>query len=391
MAAIVNLDTLSAKVAGQKPRMLKDIEALVKIESPSHNKAAIDQAVTLVESWCEEMGGRAKRHRSKNTPLKQFGDLLEVRLSPLRRRGKPVLLLGHLDTVWEIGTLQKMPFREHAGRVYGPGVFDMKAGVLMALTALRALLDGGWLNRPVTLLLVSDEEIGSPMSRPITEKIAMGSGAVYVLEPAQGQHGAYKSARKGVGEYRLTVRGVAAHSGVDFGAGHSAVLELARQIERIAGFTELDRGLTVNPGVIGGGTRSNVVAAEAWVGIDVRIQKPADAARIEKKLRGLKRFDPACSLSLSGGLNRPPMVRTPATAALFKRAATLAGKLGFVLEEAATGGGSDGNFTSALGLPTLDGMGAVGHGAHANDESILIDALVPRTALLAAMLLEESL
>ena len=231
--------------------------------------------------------------------------------------------------------------------------------------------------------------MGSPFSRPITEKVALGSSAVYVLEPAQGSQGAYKTARKGVGEYRLTVRGVGAHSGVDFSAGHSAVLELARQVEKIAGFTDLNRGLTLNPGVIGGGTRSNVVAAEAWIDVDVRIARSADGGRIEKKLRALKPFDKACSLHWTGGINRPPMERTPGTVALFKRAATLARGLGFDLEEASTGGGSDGNFTSALGLPTLDGMGAVGHGAHASDESILIDALVPRTALLAAMLLRD--
>jgi glutamate carboxypeptidase len=396
MTAIAELDSLAAKVAAQKSRLLKEIEALVQIESPSDDPAAVNQAVDLVEHWCAQMGGRIKRHSDRNALRKKsggrFGDVLEARFPTAgtsRSKEKPILLLGHLDTVWAKGTLATMPVRKHQGWLFGPGVYDMKAGVAMALTALRALMDNGLLNQPVTLLLVSDEEVGSPFSRPITEKIALQSSAVYVLEPAQGPQGAYKTARKGVGEYRLTVRGVASHSGVDFAAGHSAVVELARQIDRVANFTEVDRGLTVNPGVIAGGTRSNVVAAEAWAAIDVRIPRKADAARIEKKLKSLKRIDPACSLSITGGINRPPMERTPGTVALFKRAATLAKAAGFDLEEAATGGGSDGNFTSALGLPTLDGMGAVGHGAHASDESILIDALVPRTVLLAAMLLRR--
>jgi glutamate carboxypeptidase len=198
--------------------------------------------------------------------------------------------------------------------------------------------------------------------------------------------GAYKTARKGVANYRLQVNGVASHSGVDFAQGHSAVLELARQIERASAFTELARGITVNAGVIGGGTRSNVVAAEAWADFDVRVAKAADARRVDRRFRSLRPVDRRCSLNVEGGLNRPPMERTAGTAALFHGAATTAAGLGFHLQEAATGGGSDGNFTSALGIPTLDGMGAVGEGAHSSQESILLEALVPRTALLAAMI-----
>jgi glutamate carboxypeptidase len=391
MTEIMQLDTLAAAVTKQKPKLLKDLETLVRIESPTSDRDSVNQAVNKVTEWGELLGGRARRYKGRGPHLKSFGDVLELRFRPKTgAKGKPILLLGHLDTVWDLGTLDSMPFRTQDGRLFGPGVYDMKAGVVMAVTALRVLIENGWLHQPVTMLLVSDEEVGSPFSRPVTEKVALTSSAVYVLEPAQGPQGAYKTARKGVGEYRLTVKGVASHSGVDFSAGHSAVLELARQIERIAGLTDVDRGLTLNPGVIGGGTRSNVVAGEAWVDIDVRIQKMADGARIEKKLRGLKPFDKACSLHWSGGINRPPMERTAGTVALFRRAKGIAAKLGVDLEEAATGGGSDGNFTSALGLPTLDGMGAVGHGAHASNESILIDALVPRTALLAAMLLRDT-
>jgi glutamate carboxypeptidase len=298
-------------------------------------------------------------------------------------------LLGHLDTVWPLGTLKTMPWRETGGRFYGPGVLDMKAGIAMALAAIRALAQvgrgvGQSLPRPVTLLLNSDEEVGSHASRPITERLALGSSAVLVLEPAQGL--ACKTARKGVGDYHLHITGVAAHSGVDFERGHSAILELARLLQTVASFTDLRLGRTVNPGVISGGTRSNVIAAHAYADVDVRIAKASDAAKVAKLFRGLRCADPACKLEITGGLNRPPMERKPGTVALYKQARKLAAELGFTLDEAATGGGSDGNFTAALGVPTLDGLGAVGEGAHAAHESVVIEHLVPRTALLAALL-----
>jgi len=265
-------------------------------------------------------------------------------------------------------------------------VLDMKAGVVMGLTAVEMLRDLELLQRPVTVLLHGDEEIGSPASRKVTEAVARRCGAVYVLEPAQGDGGAYKTARKAVGMYRLAVRGVAAHSGVDFERGHSAIVELARQIEIVSGFTDGARGITVNPGVIGGGTRSNVIAAEAWVEIDVRLVRQRDVAAVQRKFEQLKAIDKGCTLELTGGINRPPMERTAGTVALFRRAKKLAEAMGFGLEEAATGGGSDGNFTSALGVATLDGMGAVGAGAHAVSEHLQRKHLAARTALLAAML-----
>jgi glutamate carboxypeptidase len=261
----------------------------------------------------------------------------------------------------------------------------MKAGVVMALEAMKLVweVDAG---RPVVLLLSGDEETGSHHSRDLIEEIAKGCRAVFVLEPAQGPQGAYKTARKGVGQFRLEISGVPSHSGVDFGAGHSAVRELAWQIEQISELTDLERGTTLNVGVVGGGTQSNVVAAAAWADIDLRVRTVADAEAVARRLQALKTRDAQCSVRLSGGLNRPPMERTEGTATLFAQAKDLAAALGFVLEEAATGGGSDGNFTSALGVPTLDGMGAVGQGAHAENESIRIDSLVTRTALLAAMI-----
>ncbi len=365
-------------VDAQAEWMVGTLRALVEVESPSDNKAAVDEAVGLAAAFAETCGGRVKLHKQKH-----FGDVLEVRFGTFRSGRKPLLLLGHLDTVWPLGTLQAMPWRERAGRFFGPGVLDMKAGVAMALAAVRALGQLG-LTRPITLLLNSDEEVGSPVSRPITERLALASSAVLVLEPAQGL--AAKTARKGVGDYHLHVTGVAAHAGVDFERGHSAILELARLLEKVAGFTDLRVGRTVNPGVISGGTRSNVIAGHAYADIDVRIAKASDAAKVEKLFRGLRCADPKCTLEVRGGLNRPPMERKPGTVALYRQARKLAAELGFPLDEAATGGGSDGNFTAALGVPTLDGLGAVGEGAHAAHESVAIEHLVPRTALLAALM-----
>jgi glutamate carboxypeptidase len=367
------------RLVQKKSEWIRDtLHELVQQESPSEDRRAVSAAMALAEHWAQEQGARTKRHNQR-----EFGDVLELHFGPSRSKQKPILLLGHLDTVWPIGTLKKMPWREADGRYWGPGVLDMKAGVVMALAALNTLREMKS-SRPVTLLLNSDEEVGSPISRAITERLAIESAAVMVLEPAQGL--AYKTARKGVGNYHVEVTGIAAHSGVDFAKGHSAVLELAKQIQTISGFTNLARKLTVNCGVIAGGTRSNVVASQAWTEVDVRIAKASDSAYIEKLFRSLKVYDPHCKLTITGGINRPPMERKAGTIALFKKARSIAAELGFVLEEAATGGGSDGNFTAALGVPTLDGMGAVGDGAHAAHESVIIEHLVPRTALLSAMI-----
>ena len=369
-------------VLAQDPRLMQWMRRLVEIESPSDDKAAVNRCVEAAAEIAENLGGRVRRHRQR-----AYGDVLELRFGPTAgKNAEPVMLLGHLDTVWPMGTLKSMPFRVADGRVWGPGTLDMKAGVAIGLAAIRALREADALRRPVTFLLNPDEEVGSEVSRPITEKLARESKAVFVLEPAQGLSGAYKTARKGVGGYTVRVTGVAAHSGVDFTSGHSAIHELAWHLEKIRGFTELERGLTVNAGVIHGGTRSNVIAAEAEAEVDVRIARAKDAARIEKKFRGLRARDRGCVVLVEGGMNRPPMERTRATVALYRRAATIAAAMGFDLAEAATGGGSDGNFTAALGVPTLDGMGAVGEGAHATHESVLVKGLMPRTALLAEMI-----
>jgi glutamate carboxypeptidase len=375
-------------LADAVPELMDRVRDLVEIESPSDDKRAVDRCADAVVEMASGLGGRVRRHRQRN-----FGDVLEVRFGPSVKSSRkaateqsPVMLLGHLDTVWPVGTLKKMPFRIADGRAWGPGVLDMKAGVAMGLTALEMLRERDALQRPVIFLLNSDEEVGSTVSRPITEKLARECAAVFVLEPAQGLAGAYKTARKGVGNYTLRVTGVAAHAGVDFERGHSAISELAWQLEKVRGFTELDRGLTVNAGVIRGGTRTNVIAAEAEAEIDVRIARAKDAARIDRRFCALRVRDRGCVLHVEGGMNRPPMERSRATVALFKRAATLGARMGFELAESSTGGGSDGNFTAALGVPTLDGMGAVGEGAHASHESVLVRDLIPRTALLAEMI-----
>ena len=363
--------------------MLRDLEELVSIESPSDDKAAIDRASALIAGWLQTLGGKVRWHRQKH-----FGDVLEARFGPKTQRtaAKPLLLLGHLDTVWPVGTLAAMPFRVEQGRAFGPGVYDMKAGVVMAVHALGMLQEAGAVHAPVIVLLNSEEEVGSPCSRAITERIARECSAVFVLEPAQGAEGAYKTARKGVGQYTIRVQGVAAHSGVDFEKGHSAILDLARLLEKVSQFTDLKTGLTVNAGIVHGGTRVNVVAAEAHAEIDVRIARTRDAARVERLFRSLRANDRECTVKITGGINRPPMERSRGTVQLFRQAQRLAAEMGFALQEASTGGGSDGNFTAALGIPTLDGMGAVGKGAHATHENILLEALAPRTALLAAMI-----
>jgi glutamate carboxypeptidase len=338
-----------------------------------------------VASRARALGGRVKLHKQR-----AFGNVLEARFGPRTTNPKNrILLLGHLDTVWPLGTLKTMPCVLSAGRLHGPGTLDMKTGVAMALTALEMLAETRSLQKEIILLLNPDEEVGSPVSRPITEKLAQQCGAVLVLEPAQGL--ALKTARKGTGNWRICVRGVAAHAGVDFQKGANALLELARIIETVSNWTDLKRGLTVSVGVAAGGTKMNVVPDHAWAEVDVRIARKADGPRIERKFAALKPKDKRCSIELTGGINRPPMERLRGTVRLFKQAQAIATELGFALDEAATGGASDGNFTAALGIPTLDGLGAVGDGAHARHESVVVEHLAPRTALLAGLLLGKRL
>ncbi len=357
--------------------IIDTIREFVECESPSDSPADVRRFLDLVYSAC-------RRASARRTPE---GGLI-VKFTPSGRpKNVRWLVLGHADTVWPAGTLRTMSFRRARGRLWGPGVLDMKSGLAFFVYAMRAL---GELNIPVprevVLLVNPDEETGSHNSRATTESLAKQSDAVIVVEPGTGLEGKAKTARKGTGLWTLKVRGVAAHAGIDFEKGSSAVLELARQIEVVAGFTDLKRGITVNPGVVHGGTRSNVVAAEASAEIDIRVTRLADAKTLERKFHALKPFDKRCSLELSGGLNRPPMERSRGGVTLFRTAQRIAAELGADLDESSTGGGSDGNFTAALGVPTLDGMGAVGEGAHAAHESIVIGRIADRVALLAKLI-----
>jgi glutamate carboxypeptidase len=376
----VAMRALLAGARGKQPAMVELTRRLVLAESPSGEKAAVDACVALAAERARELGGSVKLHGRPKA-----GDVMEARFGPRRRGERPVLMLGHLDTVWPLGTVKTMPWGVMKdGRLWGPGVLDMKAGVAMALTAMELMSEAGLLKREVLLLLTGDEEVGSRESRAVIEHLAAGCSAVFVLEPAQGL--AYKTARKGTGNWRIEVKGVAAHAGVDFEKGANALRELARAIEKVSGWTDLKRGLTVSVDMAGGGTATNVVPAEAWAEVDVRIARAADGPRISKRFEALKAMDRRCLVRVTGEINRPPMERRRGTVRLFERARSLAGEMGLKLEEAATGGASDGNFTAAMGVPTLDGMGAVGEGAHARHESVVVEHLAERTALIAGML-----
>jgi glutamate carboxypeptidase len=359
------------------------LKALVEQESPSRDKPALDRLATWLGAGCEAIGGVVERFANPDG-----GDHLLARFFGEGSDREPILVLGHFDTVWPVGSLATMPFRVEEGRAFGPGVFDMKASLILAdlaLGSLRAL--GLRPARPVDLLLTSDEEIGSPTSRRLIEERALGSACVLVLEPPLAD-GSLKTARKGVGIFTIEVEGKSAHAGVEPEKGLSAIGELARLVLRLHALTDLAAGVSVNVGVIGGGTASNVVAARASAAVDVRATTLEQARQIERAIRDLTTTTPGVRVTVRGGFNRPPMERTPGVVALFERARTLGRSIGLELGEGSTGGGSDGNFTAALGLPTLDGLGCRGAGAHADHEQVELDSLPDRAALLALLLMD---
>jgi glutamate carboxypeptidase len=363
-------------------QVIATIREFVECESPSDDPASVNRFVDLLAETAKDIA-RIKTYSGGKSRGKHVR--CEFLLPGSKKSGQ-ILALGHSDTVWPLGTLRGMPFRQAQGRLWGPGVFDMKSGLVFFIFAMRALHEQDIpVGRKVVLQVNSDEEVGSASSRALTEQAARGSAAVLVLEPSQGLDGKLKTARKGVGDYTVTVHGRAAHAGLDFSNGASAIVEMGRQIQRIAGFTRLDRGITVSPGVIRGGTRSNVIAEECRVEVDVRAPRSSDASYLERQFASLKPVDKRCTINVTGGINRPPLERTAGVRALFRKAKALAAELGVNLEESAAGGGSDGNFTAALGVPTLDGLGAVGEGAHAANESILIDRMADRVALLSKL------
>ncbi len=362
--------------------MARLLGRFVRAESPSYEKAAVDRFGRLVAAEWRKRGARVEFLRQR-----ERGDHLRVTLWRGRRRPQgQLLVLGHLDTVYDLGTLDRMPFRVSRGRALGPGAYDMKSGLVIALFAADAL--ARMQIRPgkrVVFLWTSDEEIGSMTSRSWIEREARRSDAALVLEPSSGLDGRLKTARKGVGEIELIVTGRAAHSGVNPEDGVNAVHELALQIARIARFNDPRRGIGVNADVVEGGTRSNVIAASARALIDVRVTRAADMRRLEAKFRRLRPILPGARLEVRGGFSRPPLERI-SSAALFRKAQALASRMGFELQESFTGGASDGSFTAALGVPTLDGLGGVGAGAHSPGECVLLSKLPERAALLAALL-----
>ncbi|HEX9368927.1 MAG TPA: M20 family metallopeptidase [Vicinamibacterales bacterium] len=353
------------------------IETLVRLESPSTDKAAVDRCGAA-------LAGRLRAAGAEVDVLSrpERGNHLLARIPG---KGRPVMLLGHFDTVWPTGTLERMPLRRDGDVLRGPGTFDMKAGIALAVTATEALRATGTAHPPITMLWTTDEEIGSATSRETIESEARQSAAVLVLEPALPD-GSLKTARKGCGEFELTVHGIAAHAGLDPGKGASAIHELAAQIAAIERIQDLPRGISVNVGIVSGGSRPNVVAEEARAIVDVRAPTRDAASAVEAAFRRLQPVRPGTRLTVKGGFERPPMERAPAVVDLFRRACGVASCLGRELGEGAAGGGSDGNFTAALGVPTLDGLGAIGDGAHAAHEHVDVTALPWRAALIAGLL-----
>ncbi len=355
------------------------IQDLVQLESPSTDKAALDRCGRELGRRLETLGAHVTTY-----PQQAAGDHVRAEFGDGRSQ---VLVLGHFDTVWPIGELARMPCERRADRITGPGAFDMKAGIAIAMLAARVLTErSDPLPHRVVTLWTTDEEIGSGTSRAIVEDEARRSQAVFVLEPSL-PGGAVKTARKGVGDFRVAAEGIASHAGIDPASGASAVHELARQAMRLLDLHDPDRGVTVNVGRFYGGDRTNVVADRAVMDVDVRVPTMTDAERISSVLASLTPHDPRVRLTVTGGVDRPPLERSAAVVALYTQARDIARALGRTLEEGATGGGSDGNLTAALGVPTLDGLGAEGGGAHARDEHVLVESLPFRAALLAGLIL----
>jgi glutamate carboxypeptidase len=373
---------LAAWCESQKGWLVETIEALARLESPSTDKTAVDACGRELEARLSALGGCVERR-----PQGRSGDHLRAQFGDGDRQ---VLVLGHFDTVWPVGQLARMPIRREGGRLHGPGTFDMKAGIAIGMLAVRAVFERRVPSPRVVMLWTTDEEVGSRSSRDLIEQEARASAAVFVLEPSL-PGGAVKTARKGCGEFELVVRGVAAHAGIDPGKGASAIHELARQIAAVERLQDHARGISVNVGLVSGGTRANVVAEEARAVVDVRAPSMEDARRIETAMASLRTETARTEVSVRGGFERPPLERNPGVVRLYERARGIADALGRPLEEGATGGGSDGNFTAALGVPTLDGLGAVGDGAHAIHEHVVIDELPWRAALVAGLIASHSL
>ena len=374
---------LLAGLRARQSAMVGLLGRFVRAESPTDVKTAVDRFGRLVAAEWRRRGARATILRQRRA-----GNHVQVvwPAPKARRKSGQILVLGHMDTVYGLGTLRAMPFRQARGRAFGPGVFDMKGGLVIALFALEALQATGCVpSRRLVFLWTSDEETGSATSRAIIEKAALRSDAVLVLEPAGGLDGRLKTRRRGVGTAELIVTGRAAHAGLNPQSGINAVQEMALQAARIARISDPRRGITVSPTLAAGGTRSNVIPASARLVLDLRAERQSDMRRIERQLKSLRPVLPGAKVEVRGGFSRPPLERE-ASAALFARAQEAARALGLPLRETFAGGGSDGNFTAALGVPTLDGLGAVGEAPHSPNENVILNALPERAALLAVLL-----
>lgn len=357
--------------------LLADLQTLVEIESPSTDVVAVGRVMDVVEGWARELG--AATHALPGG-TRQFDFGVDPQGEP------PVLILSHADTVWPQGTLERLPFRVEGDRVYGPGTYDMKAGIVGALHALRAL-DGRWPRGGVRMLLTPDEEVGSEGSRECIEAAARQARAVLVVEPPVADSHALKVGRKGVGDFQLTFRGVASHAGNKPQEGASAITEAARAVLAVQALARPEEGTTVSVGLIRGGSATNVIPAECVLEVDVRVATLAEGERVDAAIRALRPTDPRVRLNVAGGLNRPPFERGPQTGALFAQAQAIARELGFELGGEVVGGGSDGNFTAPL-APTLDGLGAPGDGAHADHEHVRLDRWPAHVHLLTRLLRE---
>jgi len=366
------VNAIAKAAEAEQDELIARIRELVACESPSDDARALEDCGAIVARHLADAGARVER---RGTHV----------IGTWPGTGPRVLLLGHFDTVWPIDQILRQPLEVRDGRLFGPGVLDMKAGLAIAMTAMRVVRAATGRAPSVTLLATSDEEVGSATSRALIETLARESAAVLVFEPAL-PGGGLKTARKGVGQFTISATGVSSHAGAQPDAGASAIVEIARQVLDLRALANPARGLSINVGVVAGGTRANVVAESARAVVDVRVTRLEDAAPIEHALRTLAAHDPRVSLAVTGGINRPPMERTDGVERLFRIAQSVAADLGEVLTEGSTGGASDGNFSAALGVPTLDGLGALGDGPHAIHEHVTIKDLAPRVALAAGLI-----
>ncbi len=366
---------------GTSQRLLDELRGWVETETPTTDAAAVNRLMDHAQAALAGVGAKLERIPG----VRGYGDNLVARTPG---SGKPILIAGHLDTVWDHGKLTSdMPFRIDGARAHGPGIYDMKAGSFLAFHAVREILrQGTATNRPITLLLTPDEEVGSPTSRALIEREAAGAAAVLIPEPAGGPQGACVTARKGVGRFDVKIHGVSAHSGGNWSEGRSAVVALAGLIAQVHAMVDLPRGVTTNVAPVWGGSRPNVVPPEAGCEIDLRVASLADGAEFEARILALAGEKDGIRIEVTGGMNRPPMAETAETLSLYAMARTLAAEAGYDLPKQHRGGGSDGNFTAAMGIPTLDGLGCTGAGAHAPYEHILWADLAPRGRVLCGLL-----